>query len=50
MAEQGLPRADAPGAADKVIALKRCHNVTVGDIAILAAGHFGILALGEVSA
>ena len=46
VAEQGLPRADGPGAADKVIALKRCHNVTVGDIAILAAGHFGILATG----
>ena len=46
MAEQGLPRADAPGAADKAIALKRCHNVTVRDIAILAAGHFGILATG----
>jgi polygalacturonase len=46
VAEQGLPRADAPGAADKAIALKRCHNVTVRDIAILAAGHFGILATG----
>jgi polygalacturonase len=45
-AEQGLPRADAPGAADKAIAFKRCHNVTVRDIAILAAGHFGILATG----
>ena len=45
VAEQGLPRADAPGAADKVM-LKRCHNVMVGDIAILAAGHFGILATG----
>ena len=46
VAEQGLPPADAPGAADKAIALKRCHNVTVRDIAILAAGHFGILATG----
>ncbi|HWX27246.1 MAG TPA: right-handed parallel beta-helix repeat-containing protein, partial [Steroidobacteraceae bacterium] len=46
LAEQGLPRADAPGAADKAIALKRCRNVTVRDIAILAAGHFGILATG----
>ena len=27
-----------------MIALTHCHNVTVGDIAILAAGHFGILA------
>ena len=46
VAQQGLPPADAPGAADKAIALKRCHNVTVRDIAILAAGHFGILATG----
>ena len=46
VAEQGLPRADAPGAADKAIALKLCHNVTMRDISILAAGHFGILATG----
>jgi len=46
IAENGLPRADAPGAADKAIALKRCRNVTVRDIRILAAGHFGILATG----
>ena len=46
VAEQGLPSADAPGAADKAIALKRCRNVTVRDIAILAAGHFCILATG----
>ena len=45
-AEPGLPPADAPGAADKAIALKRCRNVTVRGIAILAAGHFGILATG----
>jgi polygalacturonase len=45
-AEPGLPSADAPGAADKVMALKRCRNVTVRDVAILAAGHFGILATG----
>jgi polygalacturonase len=45
-AEPSLPPADAPGAADKAIALKRCRNVTVRDIAILAAGHFGILATG----
>ena len=45
-AEPGVPPADAPGAADKAIALKRCRNVTVRDIAILAAGHFGILATG----
>jgi polygalacturonase len=44
--ELGLPSADAPGVADKVMALKRCYNVTVRDVAILAAGHFGILATG----
>jgi polygalacturonase len=41
IAESGRPAADSAGAADKVIALKRCRN-----IAILAAGHFGILATG----
>jgi polygalacturonase len=44
--EPGVPPADAPGAADKVIALKRSQNITVRDIVILAAGHFGILATG----
>ena len=44
--EPGLPPADAPGVADKAIALKRCRNVIVRDIAILAAGHFAILATG----
>ena len=46
VAESGRPAADAAGAADKVIALKRCRNMTVRDIAILAAGHFAILATG----
>ncbi len=45
-AEPGLPRADAPDVADKAIALKRCRNVTVRDLRILAAGHFAILATG----
>jgi len=45
-AEPGLPLADAPGAADKVIALKGCRNMTVRDVAIVATGHFGILATG----
>jgi polygalacturonase len=45
-AEPSSPPANTPGAADKVIALKRCHNVTIRDIAILTAGHFGILATG----
>jgi len=46
IAELGRPAADFAGAADKVIALKRCRNMTVRDVAILAAGHFGILATG----
>jgi polygalacturonase len=45
-AEPNLPPAGSPGAADKAIAFKRCQNVIVRDIAILAAGHFGILATG----
>jgi polygalacturonase len=44
--ERGLPPADLPGAADKAIAFKRCQNVIVRDIGILAAGHFGVLATG----
>ncbi len=31
-------------AADKAISLKECRNVTIRDISILHAGHFGILA------
>jgi polygalacturonase len=46
VAEGGLPAADTQGAADKAIALKHCHNVTLRDVAILAGGHFGILATG----
>jgi polygalacturonase len=45
-AEPGLRPADSPGAADKAIAFRRCRNVTLRDIAVLAAGHFGILATG----
>lgn len=41
-----LPREEAPGVGNKAIALKNCHNVILRDIAILAAGHFGILATG----
>jgi polygalacturonase len=44
--EAGLPPADAPGAGDKAIALKRCRNVILRDFSILAGGHFGILATG----
>ena len=46
VAEGGVPAADTQGAADKAIALKHCHNVTLRDVAILAGGHFGILASG----
>ncbi|MGH9327548.1 MAG: rhamnogalacturonidase [Terriglobia bacterium] len=35
-----------PGAGDKVISLKNCHNVTLRDFSILEGGHFGILATG----
>jgi polygalacturonase len=46
VAEAERPAADAPGAADKTIAFKRCRNVTVRGIGILAAGHFAVLATG----
>ena len=45
-AEADRPPADAPGAADKAIAFKRCRNVTVRGVGILAAGHFAVLATG----
>jgi polygalacturonase len=35
-----------PGVADKAIALKNSHNVTLRDISILHGGHFGVLATG----
>jgi polygalacturonase len=41
-----LPRAEAPGAGNKAIALKNCRNVTMRDFSILQGGHFGILATG----
>src|SRR3954452_6679579 len=40
------PRAEAPGVGNKAIALKNCRNVILRDFAILAGGHFGILATG----
>ena len=46
MAEDGLPSSEAPGIADKTIALKNSHNVTLRDFSILAGGHFGIIATG----
>jgi polygalacturonase len=38
------PAEERPGAANKLIALKRCHNVLLRDISLRAAGHFGVLA------
>jgi polygalacturonase len=35
-----------PGVGNKVIALKKCSNVTLRDFSILRGGHFGILATG----
>ena len=40
------PRAETPGAGNKAIALKNCHNVLLRDFSILKGGHFGILATG----
>ncbi len=41
---KGLTRGER--GADKLIALKLCHNVTLRDFSILNGGHFGILATG----
>jgi len=45
---KGLVRGNSvpKGGADKAIALKNCRNVTIRDITLLHAGHFGILATG----
>jgi len=40
------PKAEQPGVANKVIALKNCRNVLLRDFSILHGGHFGILATG----
>jgi len=44
--DKTLPSAETPGAGNKAIALKNCHNVILRDFSILAGGHFGILATG----
>ncbi len=41
-----LPRAEAAGVGNKAIALKNCRNVILRDFAMLAGGHFAILATG----
>jgi polygalacturonase len=45
-AEMGLPASAAPGAGNKSVALKNCHNVILSDFSILQGGWFGILATG----
>lgn len=43
----GAPfKAEQPGAGNKAIALKNCHNVLFRDFSILKAGHFGLLLTG----
>jgi polygalacturonase len=44
--DKDRPRAETPGAGNKAIALKNCHNVILRDFSILEGGHFGILATG----
>ncbi len=46
LSDKDRPRADQPGAGNKAIALKNCHNVILRDFSILEGGHFGILATG----
>jgi polygalacturonase len=41
-----LPRAESQGVGNKAIALKNCRNVILRDFAMLAGGHFAILATG----
>jgi polygalacturonase len=40
------PLEEQPGAGNKCIALKRCRNITLRDISLRDAGHFGVLASG----
>ncbi|WP_420236966.1 glycoside hydrolase family 28 protein [Telmatobacter bradus] len=41
---EGLPKAESPGVANKAIALKNCHNVLLRDFSLLEGGHVGVLA------
>ena len=43
---RGETSALTPGAGNKAISLKECHNVLLRDFSILHGGHFGILATG----
>jgi polygalacturonase len=38
--------AEQPGAGNKTIALKNCHNVLLRDFSVLKGGHFALLATG----
>ena len=38
--------AEQPGAGNKTIALKNCHNVLLRDFSVLKGGHFSLLATG----
>jgi polygalacturonase len=40
------PQAEKPGAGNKTVALKNCHNVLLRDFSILRGGHFAVLATG----
>ncbi len=44
--ESKLPHAESPGAGNKGIALKNCHNVTFRDFSMLMCGHFAMLLTG----
>ena len=43
---KALMRGERGGGADKAIALKLCHNVTLRDFSVVNGGHFGVLATG----
>ena len=43
---RGLARRDGIATANKAIALKQCHNVTIRDISMLQCGHFALLLTG----
>ena len=44
--QMDLPDSNKPGVANKTLALKNCHNVTLRDFSILQGGWFGLLATG----
>jgi polygalacturonase len=40
---KALTRGERGGGADKAVALKQCHNVTLRDFSVSTGGHFGLL-------